>query len=151
MDYQTIVSELEKARDRQEKAPIVKGLDTLAKIYRQLDERKIDITDLEIHTTDISNTIQSGEYSVGKITKLKNSLSQTLNKKYGLTIKGYYQSLWMVLGMSAFGIPLGTILGLSLDNFGLFGIGLPLGMVVGIAVGAQKEKKAEAAGTVLEV
>lgn len=151
MDYKTIVSQLERARDRQEKERLVKVLNALTKIFQQLEARQIDIRELEIHTTAISNALQSGEYTVTKITKLKNSLSQTLNKEFGLTTKGYYQGLWMVLGMSIFGMPFGTILGFSLDNFGLFGVGLPIGMVIGMAFGSQKDKKAEAAGTVLEV
>lgn len=151
MNYQTIVNELERARDRQEKQNIIKVLDTLVKIFRQLEERQIDIAALEVHTSAITNTLQSREYSSYKISKLKNSLAQTLNKEHGLTTKGYYQGLWMVLGMSIFGMPFGTVFGLSLNNFGLFGVGLPIGMVIGMAIGAQKDKKAEAAGTVLEV
>jgi hypothetical protein len=36
----------------------------------------------------------------------------------------------MVLGMSAFGIPMGVAFGLSMGNIGLLGIGLPIGMGV---------------------
>lgn len=151
MDYKTIVSQLERARDRQEKKNLIKELNTLAKIFRQLEERQIDIHELESHTTSISYTLDSGEYSGYKISRLKSSLVQVLNKKYGLTTKGYHQGLWMVLGMSIFGMPFGTVLGFSLNNFGLFGVGLPIGMVIGMALGSQKDKKAEAAGTVLEV
>lgn len=151
MNYQTIVAQLEKARDREVKKHNIKILDTLAKIFRQLETRQIDIGTLEAHTMAITNTLQSGEYSYTKLSSLKTSLEQTLKKENGLTTKGYYQRLWMVLGMSVFGMPFGAIFGLSMNNFGLFGIGLPIGMVIGIAVGAQKDKKAEAEGTVLEI
>lgn len=151
MNYQNMVAQLEKARDRQVKKNLVKALDTLAKIFQQLEARQIDIKSLESHTTAITNTLQSGGYSSYKISTLKTGLVQKLKKDYNLTTKGYYQGLWMVLGMSIFGMPFGTIFGLSMNNFGLFGVGLPIGMVIGMAVGAQKDKKAEAAGTVLEV
>lgn len=151
MKYQTIVTQLEKARDREAKKHNIKVLDILAKIFQELETRQINISELETHTTAISNTLQSGEYSYTKLSRLKNNLVQTLKKEYGLTTKGYYQGLWMVLGMSVFGMPFGTIFGLSMNNFGLFGIGLPIGMVIGIAIGAQKDKKAEAEGTVLEI
>ncbi len=151
MNYQTIVAQLEKARDREVKKQSIKILDTLAKIFRQLEMRQIDISTLETHTTAIANTLQSEECSYTKLSGLKTSLAQTLKKEYGLTTKGYYQGLWMVLGMTIFGMPLGTIFGLSMNNFGLFGIGLPIGMAIGIVLGAQKDKKAEAEGTVLEI
>ena len=151
MNYQTIVRELENARDQQEKEATTKALNILIKIFQQLEARQIDISTLEVHTTAITNTLHAGDYSSYKISRLKSSLAQTINKEHGLTTKGYYQGLWMVLGMSIFGIPFGTIFGLSLNNFGLFGVGLPIGMVIGMALGAQKDKKAEAAGTVLEV
>jgi len=151
MNYQTIIGQLESASAQQERKSTVKVLDLMARIFSQLKERKFDIKSLKSHTSAIQEALQSSDLSFGKVTKLKNSLTQTLMKDHGLTTKGYYQGLWMVLGMSVFGMPFGTILGLSLNNFGLFGIGLPIGMVIGMAIGAQKDKKAKEEGKVLEV
>lgn len=57
----------------------------------------------------------------------------------------------MVLGMSAFGIPMGVAFGLSMGNIGLLGIGLPIGMGVGVGVGSYLDKKALTEGRQLDV
>lgn len=73
-----------------------------------------------------------------------------LEKEQKYVPKNHYRNLWMVIGMSAFGIPIGAALGASLDNMGLFSIGLPLGMAVGIAVGTGLDKKALEQGNQLD-
>ncbi len=57
----------------------------------------------------------------------------------------------MVTGMSAFGLPIGAAIGISMGNIGLLGIGLPIGMGIGIAVGTALDKKAKEGGKQLEV
>ena len=57
----------------------------------------------------------------------------------------------MVVGMSAFGLPIGVAIGLSIGNIGLLGIGLPIGMGIGIIVGRLMDKKALAEGRQLDV
>jgi len=59
--------------------------------------------------------------------------------------------LWMVLGMSVFGMPLGVAYGSVMGNMGLLGLGLPIGMCIGMAVGAMLDKKAKEKGNQLEV
>ncbi|MFY0591604.1 hypothetical protein [Roseivirga sp.] len=151
MNYETLIQELETASMAQDKSSTQKVLDTLAKIFRQLDERGLDIELFSQHTSEIHSAIQSEELKFGEISRIKNGLTQTLMKEHGLTTKGYHQNLWLVLGMSLFGIPLGMIFGFSLDNFAFFGLGLPMGMPIGVAIGMQKEKKAQEAGTVLAI
>lgn len=53
--------------------------------------------------------------------------------------------------MSAFGLPVGVAIGLSIGNIGLLAIGLPIGMVIGIAVGTVMDKKAFDTGKQLEI
>ncbi|OEK07014.1 hypothetical protein [Roseivirga misakiensis] len=151
MNYQTLIQDLEIASAKEEKSTTQKVLDTLIKIFRQLEEREIDINTINQHTTAIHNELKSDALSYGQISKLQTGLTQALLKEHGLSTKGYYQNLWMVLGMSMFGIPLGLIFGLTLGSFAFFALGLPIGMPIGIAIGMQKEKEAQNAGTVLEV
>jgi len=57
--------------------------------------------------------------------------------------------LWMVLGISVFGMPLGVVYGSVVGNMGLLGLGLPIGMCIGMALGAildKKQKKEEING-----
>ena len=63
----------------------------------------------------------------------------------------HYRNLWMVIGMSAFGLPLGVAYGTSIGNIGMMAIGLPIGMVIGIAIGTNMDKKALADGRQLSI
>jgi predicted RND superfamily exporter protein len=76
------------------------------------------------------------------ITKKQNGILKLLEKELKLVPKNYYRNLWMVLGMSVFGIPMGVAFGASLGNMAFLGIGLPIGMAIGTAVGAGMDKKA---------
>ena len=53
--------------------------------------------------------------------------------------------------MSALGLPLGLIYGLSMGNLGLIGIGLSIGMAMGIVLGTKMDKKAQKEGRQLDV
>ena len=72
-------------------------------------------------------------------------------KELKIVPKNYYRNLWMVLGMSAFGLPLGVAFGLSLGNIGLLAIGLPIGMAIGTLVGSKLDKKALESGKQLDI
>lgn len=98
-----------------------------------------------------------------------NNFEETLRKKISLTYKKYskicsllekemkwvvpnhYRNLWLVLGMSVFGIPFGVIFSASIDNYGLMGCGLPIGMLIGIVIGSAMDKKALQEGRQLSV
>jgi hypothetical protein len=69
-----------------------------------------------------------------------------LEKEQKIVPKKHYQTLWMVLGMSSFGLPMGVAFGLALGNIGLMGLGLPIGMGIGLAMGTKMDKKALAEG-----
>lgn len=72
----------------------------------------------------------------------KRTIIKTLEKKLKIVPKNYYRNLWMALGMSAFGIPLGLVFSMIISNMAFLGIGLPIGMVIGMAVGSEMDKKA---------
>ena len=59
--------------------------------------------------------------------------------------------MWLAIGMSAFGLPIGVAFGLSIGNIGLMAIGLPIGMAIGAAVGTGMDKKALEAGRQLDI
>jgi len=69
------------------------------------------------------------------------AIIKLLEQDLKLVPKNHYQLQWLVLGMAAFGIPLGIIFGFALGNLAFMGIGLPIGMGIGIAVGTVKDKK----------
>ena len=85
------------------------------------------------------------------ITKNQTRIIKILEKEIKLVPKNYYRNLWVALGMSVFGVPIGVVIGLSLDNLAFLGIGLPIGLVLGSAVGSSMDKKAFAEGRQMDV
>lgn len=85
------------------------------------------------------------------IAKSHQTVFQKVHKELKLVTKNYYLLLWMSLGMSSFGLPIGIAVGLSLNNMALMAAFLPVGMAIGMAVGAAMDKKAEKDGLLLEV
>ena len=87
-----------------------------------------------------------------KIVKQKQSLIiKQVEKEHKIEPKNYYRTIWMILGMSGIGIPIGVAFGLSIGNIGLLGIGLPIGMAIGLAIGASMDKKALNEGRQLDI
>lgn len=76
------------------------------------------------------------------IKKKENNILRYLEKKHKVVPIHYYRKLWLVLGMTSFGLPIGVAIGMSVGNIGLLGVGLPIGMAIGFAVGARLDKKA---------
>ena len=86
-----------------------------------------------------------------ELRKKQASIIKILEKEEKIVPKNYYRNLWLALGMSVFGIPMGVIFGVLFENMAFLGIGLPIGMAIGIAVGTQMDKKAFEEGRQLDV
>lgn len=151
MDYQELIHLLETSNDTETKTGTKRLLSQLTKIFSQLEQRNIDFQELEGFAQELQSVLSSSPYSLSRLSQIKTRLTAHLKKEHGLTTKGYHQNLWMILGMTMFGVPLGMIFGFALDNFGLFAIGLPMGMPIGMGIGMAIDKKAQEAGTVLDI
>ncbi|MBS1616696.1 MAG: hypothetical protein JST06_11335 [Bacteroidetes bacterium] len=79
------------------------------------------------------------------------AIIRLVEKKLKIVPKNYYRNYWMLVGMSAFGIPLGVAFGTSLHNMGFIGIGLPIGLAIGIAIGTGMDQKAQTEGRQLSI
>lgn len=77
------------------------------------------------------------------VKKQQTQIVSLLEKKLKWVPKNYYRNLWMILGMTTFGLPLGVVFGLSLKNMAFLGIGLPIGLAFGIALGNHLDQKAK--------
>ena len=84
-------------------------------------------------------------------TKKQATILKTLEKELKLVPKNHYRNLWLALGMSAFGLPIGVAFGISMGNLGLLGIGLPIGLGIGVVLGTSLDKKAKDAGKQIDV
>lgn len=87
---------------------------------------------------------------IKQINSAKTAILKLLEKELKIFPKNHFQTQWMVLGMSVFGLPMGVAFGMSLGNLAFLGIGIPFGMAIGIAVGNSKDKEVEQEGRQLD-
>lgn len=86
-----------------------------------------------------------------QLQKSYRNILKIAEKDLNLVAKDHYRNMWLAIGMSAFGIPLGVAFGAALDNFAFIGIGLPIGFALGLAIGTGKDREASQEGRQLDV
>ena len=86
-----------------------------------------------------------------QLSKSKMKLYKLLEKEVKIVPRSFYSTKWLAIGMAGFGIPLGIIFGISMDNMSLIGIGLPIGFTTGIAIGRRLDQKASDEGRQLDI
>lgn len=74
-----------------------------------------------------------------------------LSFKEKLVLPKHYVSLWLGVGIGAFGVPIGVAFASAIENMALIGAGLPIGMAIGAALGAGLDNKAKSEGRVLNI
>ncbi|NBW38000.1 MAG: hypothetical protein EBR30_23865 [Cytophagia bacterium] len=74
-----------------------------------------------------------------------------VEKQLKLVPQKYYRKLWLLLGMTSFGIPFGVVFAMSIGNMAMLGIGLPIGMGIGVAIGTALDNKALKEGRQLDI
>ena len=110
---------------------------------QKLSTKVIDFINKQI---ELINVTQEEKKLKKQVRLSQQKILRLLEKEHKLVPKGYYRNLWMVLGMSSFGIPMGVAFGAALGNMGLLGIGLPIGMVIGMPLGTKKDNDAAKKG-----
>jgi len=125
----------------------------LSQLYNQFDTllselRKRVLPDSIIQT--INNEVEEINTShsltttdLRKLIKTKQTIIvRLIEKDLKLVPKNYYRTLWLALGMTVFGIPLGVLFGILIKIPGLFAIGIPVGLAIGVTVGTAIDKTA---------
>lgn len=124
------------------------------KLLMELRKRELPVSFLVSINKDIeelNSTSKSGN-ELRKIVKDKQTrIIKVLEKDLKLVPQNYYRNIWLAVGMTAFGLPLGVAIGLSLKNMAFIGIGLPIGLPIGILVGTRMDKKAFKEGRQLDL
>lgn len=116
---------------------------------KELPSNIISLINDTVHRINAS-TLEGA--SLGKmIKKEQTAVLKQVEKELKIVPKNHYRTLWMLFGFTAFGLPIGTILGLITDNMGLLGAGLPIGMGIGLVLGSEMDKKAFKEGRQLDV
>lgn len=98
---------------------------------------------IEVSKDDSKQRIQMIKYE-------RDSILKMMEKELKVVPKSHYKRKYMVIGMAAFGIPLGVVYGSIFDNYAFIGVGLPIGMSLGIAIGSEKDKKVFKQGNQLD-
>lgn len=124
-------------------------LSTLQQLLKELQQHKlpdttIDYINHQLRELNAKDTTDPKLYRT--VLSTHNTILKYLEKQHKLVPKGYYQQLWLAVGMTAFGIPMGVAFGMALGNLAFLGIGLPIGMVIGMAVGSGMDQKAAKEG-----
>lgn len=149
-----------KITELHQKSDIEKNV-RLKGIYFQFEKllielRKRDLPDglvmsINRDIEELNSTSISEREMIKKIEKTLNRNIKLLEKEVKLVPKNYYRNIWLALGMAAFGLPIGVVIGISLGNMAYLGIGLPIGIAIGIAVGSEMDKKAFKEGRQLDL
>lgn len=126
-----------------------KAVDHFNEIIDALNAKEID----ENTVTYIHERMASIQenFSFNTIKKEESKVLDFVNKQHGYVAQNHYKSLWIALGMSAIGVPIGVGIGLALDQLGFMGIGIAMGLTVGIIIGSTKDKEAKKKGKQLHV
>ena len=130
------------------------SIEQFKQLNKLLNDKKLPVNIIEKINFEIEllNSSQLvGNSLLHLIKKKQNKTIRLTEKELKIVPKNYYRNLWMVLGMSAFGLPLGVAFGLSMGNIGLLAIGLPIGMGIGVLVGSKLDKKASESGKQLDI
>ncbi len=128
-----------------ENLKVASAYQKLEALIQALEEKELSNETVDLIDNDVAqlNSITSIDKDLMKATvATQNRIIKLVEKRHKIVPIKYYRKLWMVLGMSAFGIPLGVAFGLSVGNLGMLGIGLPIGMAMGVGVGSTMDKKA---------
>lgn len=148
------IKKLDRIPGIEENERLVKALNQLDKVLTELREKEVPdevITSIN-NAVDETNNFKGSEKELKKqIRKAQSGIIKLIEKKLKIVPKNHYRNLWLVLGMSAFGLPIGVALGASQGNNGMLGAGLPIGMVIGIAVGTGLDRKAFKEGRQLDL
>ncbi len=130
-------------------------LSKLEKLIDLLNEKSLEPASVSIINAEIEkiNGLETAHNKQLKkaLEKSLRTILKHLETKYKWVPNNHYQNLWMALGMSCFGIPMGVALGATQGNMAFIGMGLPFGMLFGIALGSQMDKKAAKEGRQLHI
>lgn len=126
----------------------------LAAVLRALEERNLpdNITESINQDVQLLNGISDDAKGFAKAVKTaETKIVRLVEKQLKVVPQKYYRKLWLLLGMSSFGIPFGVVFGMSIGNIAMMGIGLPIGMGIGAGIGTAMDNKALKEGRQLNV
>lgn len=149
-----MIQQLKATALTEESKKLRKRFDLFNHLIEEINKKDIPKESLQL-ISDMIKDLQSNPgtaklYAIN-IRRTQTKILRMLQKEHKIVPKNQFRNMWMAIGMSAFGIPMGVAFGSALDNMGFIGIGIPLGMVIGMAIGAGMDKKAAEEGRQLDI
>jgi len=140
MDLQNL-----KNRSLPENKSIVQNYNLLKELISELNYRELPPEVVVVMNTEIDrlNTLPNHHprLLVG-VKAVKRKLLKSAMEDLELVPKNYYRNMWLAIGMTGIGLPIGVLFSLILDNISSLSFGLPIGLAIGIAIGSFYDKKA---------
>ncbi|TVZ25234.1 hypothetical protein JM83_0136 [Gillisia sp. Hel_I_86] len=149
--------ELERLKKRtfsKKKNAIIKEYILLEKLVQELQNRELPpevLVEMNVEIEHLNACLDDHPRFLSKIKSAKMLLLNNIHKNLEIVPKNYYRNLWLAIGMSAFGLPLGIVFSVIWNNYSFMAIGLPIGMSIGIALGTLLDKQAEENNRQLEL
>lgn len=141
--------------------PEISGEVKLDRLYAQFKQLLGEIAKKEISQSvlnqinteieEVNHSVLTGTHLARLVKRKQTNILKILEKEHKITPKNHYRTLWMVLGMSGIGMPIGAAIGSAVGNIGLLAVGMPIGMAIGLILGANMDKKALAAGRQMDI
>jgi hypothetical protein len=79
----------------------------------------------------------------------QSKILKAIEKHHKLVTENHHRNSWMALGVSAFGVPIGIVIGIVTKHMSFISIGIPIGFGIGIAIGTMMDNKSKEQGTQL--
>ena len=148
------IIELKEREGISENAKTSRVYDQFRKLMNELMKKELPDNIIEFVNQDIEeiNSTSLTDKNLRKLVRQKQAkILKLLEKELKVVPKNHYRNLWLAVGMSAIGVPIGVIYGIIMNNMAFLGIGLPIGMAVGMVLGARMDKKALEEGRQLDM
>lgn len=148
------ISELKQRAEIDQNAKSKEAYLQFEKLLSELRKRELPdatVEKINKNVREVNSFADSGKSFRKKTRENQSRIIRMLEKEEKIVPKKHYQNVWMALGMAAFGLPIGVVFGMSLDNMAFLGIGLPIGLAIGLGVGAEMDKKAFREGRQLDI
>ena len=123
-------------------------------LIQELNDREFfdsTVMAINLKVEEVNNSTKTWKSMRRLIQKKQSEIVRLVEKEHKVVPKNYYRNVWLALGMSAFGVPIGVAVGVSIGNMGMIGFGIPIGMAIGTAVGVRLDKKAQKEGRQLNI
>lgn len=148
------LNKLNQRQDLDESTRTSKAYLQYEKFLGELSKKELPdkiVTSINKDIEEINLISDSGNELRKEIKKKQTRIIKLIEKELKIVPKNYYRNLWLAVGMSAFGVPIGVAFGAMLGNMAFLGVGLPIGLAIGVAVGTGMDKKALAEGRQLDL